>query len=156
MAAGWFSTVVVSLPLRSWRGSEERDVAIVQNIEVTAPLYEVENNLNCIYKGLSSSEEINHGVCGKELEHRVARVWESYVPEHSSSIVYNVECTSCKIKSSRHRFTIALSGSKHGLIVHICNIDGTAQIDTKSNDCAEKNENRRGIVGQKLVRWKIK
>lgn len=44
----WIAKIVVLLHLRVGRGGEERNVMFVQCVEVTAPLYVVENNLGSI------------------------------------------------------------------------------------------------------------
>lgn len=48
VAVAWFVNVVVLLKLRSKRGGEGREVACVQNMEITVTLEAVEKNLDCI------------------------------------------------------------------------------------------------------------
>lgn len=74
----WLVDFVALQRLRIGRGVEERKVALVQYMEVLAPLDAVEKNVGCIFVMWSNSDEIDNSVSGEELKYRVVKVGEWY------------------------------------------------------------------------------
>lgn len=101
------------------------------------PLDAVERNLSCIYVRSSSSDEMDHSVCRKELKHRVSKVGEYYGLEHLSSTMGRAHLL--RSNSAVHAFTTELSWSHHRIHVNRFYVGGTAQTDTEPCDCGEYN-----------------
>lgn len=83
----WFATPVVLLRFRSESGGEESEAVFVQNTEVITLLNVVEKNLTFICVRQSASDEMDHSICYKKLEHRVVKVGELYGLESLQSIM---------------------------------------------------------------------
>lgn len=66
---------------------DEKGVAIVHYMEVTAPLDGREKNLGCICVRWSTFDKMDHSVCGKEHKRDVVTVEEWYGLETLSSVV---------------------------------------------------------------------
>lgn len=98
--------VVILLQLGSERGCKEREVGFVQYMGVKNPPDVVEKDLGCILVSWPGSDQMDYGVCGKELKHRVEKVWKEN--EFESFIIYNGQCAYCEIRTSLAFFTIEL------------------------------------------------
>lgn len=69
---------------------EERELAIVQFMEVTAVLDAVEKRFGFISVRWSVSDSMPRSVCFKELKHGVSKVGECHGLENSSSLLRSV------------------------------------------------------------------
>lgn len=68
-----FAKAAVLLLLKSGTGCQEREHAFVHGMKVTAPLDAVKKHLGCTCVSWSTSDEMDHSICGKELKNRVVK-----------------------------------------------------------------------------------
>lgn len=71
----WFVKLVGTPTIKGWGGGGERELVIVQYVEVTAPLNVVGRNLLCICVRWSTPEEIHHSACDKKPTNGNLEVW---------------------------------------------------------------------------------
>lgn len=116
MAAVWLAPVVIGLRPRSGRGGEESEFVFVFYMEVTALLDVVGKNLGSICVRCSTSAEIYHSFCGRELKHRVMNGAEWCKLEGLSSIMRNVHLVRSNL--AVHPFSRGLSRSQRWFYVN--------------------------------------
>lgn len=67
-SVAWLAIGFLLLQCRCRGCGEEREVATLQYIEVTAPFHMVEENLSCICLRWCTSDDMDFNVCGRKLK----------------------------------------------------------------------------------------